>query len=86
MNHVIMQPHVLDMPNLQISCQSMYLHCESRSPDNFSAQRFERNVWLPVKLRMTAFAIEELDSTSGMLCNGLDRCLVGLSCTGVKLS
>lgn len=64
----------------------MYPCCKFRSADKFTAQRFEKSNWLPVKLRMTAFAIEELDSTSGMLCNDLSKYLVGQTYTGVKLS
>ncbi|KAL0040215.1 hypothetical protein WJX77_000548 [Trebouxia sp. C0004] len=36
------------------------------SPNIFSALKFRRKAWVPVKLRITAFAIERLDSSTGL--------------------
>lgn len=39
-----------------------------RSPDVFSALKFRKRTWVPVKLRITAFAIERLDASTGEIC------------------
>ena len=36
-----------------------------RSPDMFAALKLRRKAWVPVKLRITAFAVERLDVKTG---------------------
>ena len=36
-----------------------------RNPDVFPAMKFRRQAWVPVKLRITAFAVERLDASNG---------------------
>lgn len=43
--------------------ESLCLHC--RNPDVFAAQKLRGNAWVTVKLRITAFAIERLDASTG---------------------
>ena len=51
------------LPHEHSMQESLCLH--RRNPDVFAAQKLRRNAWVPVKLRITAFAIERLDASTG---------------------
>ena len=56
--------------------ESLCLH--RRNSDVFAAQKLKGNAWVTVKLRITAFAIERLDMSTGWAAR--QQLLVIMSC------
>ncbi len=54
-----------------------HTHNNSGSPTEYAAHKLKRGVWVPVVLRVTPWALERLDTATGMcVCEGVFVCVV----------